>query len=83
MRRPVLRLGADGLGDGDQVGFMRFEEAQERRKQVRLGRPGRNSSVSIPDRSRNRCARRSSVKVAASAESASVSASFVEFARMA
>ena len=33
------RLHANRLGDVDQVGLVRFEEAQQRREQRRLGRP--------------------------------------------
>ena len=35
----VFRPAAKVPGDVDEVGFMRFEEAEQRRKQVRLGGP--------------------------------------------
>ena len=77
----VCGLHAKRLGNGEQVGLMRFEEAKQRGEQRRVARRARSSSVPIPVRSRNRCARRSSPSVAASAARARATGSFGVCAR--
>ena len=54
-------------GNARQIGLVRLEKAQQGREQRRSPARRRSSSVPIPVRSRNRCARRSSPSVAASA----------------